>query len=128
MRGVKTPEGRFAQTIESELNRMGEAGWEYQRAELLPHEERGTLKAAQTKWRTVLVFRRQQETSSEMLPARVIEDPPADPAPIMTPVADPMPVRLPVLADKPELTDPPLTEEPNVVALPPRDEDDPAKT
>ncbi len=121
VKGVKAPEGRFARTIEGELNRMGEAGWEYLRAELLPHEERGGLKAAQTKWRTVLIFRRSHDTETEALQARVLDTPPPDP----------MPVLPPVVAELPGAGDPPLTampepeEVPNVVPLSPlRGEDD----
>ena len=99
-KGVKTPEGRFAQTIEGALNRMGEEGWEYLRAELLPHEERSGLKAAQTKWRTVLVFRRSQDPEAEALHARVMD--------VSLPV-DPVPVFPPVVAETVEVEDPPLT-------------------
>lgn len=94
VKGVKTPEGRFAHTVESELNRMGEAGWEYLRAELLPNEERSGLKAAQTKWRTVLIFRRSVETEADALHARVLEPTLPDPLPMSAPiplVADPLP-------------------------------------
>lgn len=57
-RGVKTPEARFARTVEAELNRMGADGWEYIRADLLPSEERSGLTGSVTNWRTLLVFRR----------------------------------------------------------------------
>lgn len=57
-KGVKTPEGRFALSVESLLNQMGAEGWEYQRAELLPSEERTGLTGSVTHWRNVLVFRR----------------------------------------------------------------------
>lgn len=57
-KGVKTPEGRFALSVQAVLNRMGEDGWEYLRAELLPSEERSGLTGSSTKWRNVLVFRR----------------------------------------------------------------------
>ncbi|NDW44774.1 DUF4177 domain-containing protein [Ruegeria sp. PrR005] len=57
-KGVKTPEGRFSLSVESLLNQMGAEGWEYQRAELLPSEERTGLTGSVTKWRNVLVFRR----------------------------------------------------------------------
>ncbi|SDE17736.1 DUF4177 domain-containing protein [Ruegeria marina] len=57
-KGVKTPEGRFALSVESLLNEMGAEGWEYQRAELLPSEERTGLTGSVTNWRNVLVFRR----------------------------------------------------------------------
>lgn len=108
-KGVKTSEGRFAHTIEGALNRMGAEGWEYLRAELLPHEERSGLKAAQTKWRTVLVFRRSQDTEAEALHARVVDaslpvgSGPVDPVPVLPPVLPP------VVAEAVEVEDPPLT-------------------
>ncbi len=42
-RGVKTPEARFANGIESVLNDMAAEGWDFQRAEMLPAEERSGL-------------------------------------------------------------------------------------
>ena len=57
-KGKKTPEDRFAYSVEDLLNRMGAEGWEYQRAELLPSEERAGLTGSATNWRNVLVFRR----------------------------------------------------------------------
>lgn len=60
-RGVKTAEGRFALSVEELLNRMGTDGWEYQRAELLPSEERSGLTGSVTNWRNVLIFRRRVE-------------------------------------------------------------------
>ena len=57
-KGVKTPQGRFAVTIEQLLNDMGAEGWEFQRAELLPSEERSGLTGSTTNWRNVMVFRR----------------------------------------------------------------------
>jgi len=57
-RGVKTPEGRFANSVEMVLNAQGADGWEYCRAELLPSDERVGLTGSTTNWRNVLVFRR----------------------------------------------------------------------
>lgn len=57
-RGVKTPEGRFANAVQSVLNLQGDEGWEYLRAELLPSDERTGLASSTTNWRNVLVFRR----------------------------------------------------------------------
>ena len=57
-KGVKTPEGRFANSIEITLNQMAAEGWDYQRAELLPSDERSGLTGTITHWRNVLVFRR----------------------------------------------------------------------
>jgi hypothetical protein len=57
-KGVKTPEQRFANSIEITLNELAAQGWEYQRAELLPSDERAGLTGSTTNWRNVLVFRR----------------------------------------------------------------------
>ncbi|MCG7625299.1 DUF4177 domain-containing protein [Epibacterium sp. Ofav1-8] len=57
-RGVKTPEARFANGIEGMLNEMAAQGWEFQRAEMLPSEERSGLTGTKTTWRNILVFRR----------------------------------------------------------------------
>ncbi|MFY0310304.1 DUF4177 domain-containing protein [Leisingera sp. D0M16] len=57
-KGVKTPEARFANSIEILLNEMAAEGWEFQRAELLPSEERSGLTGSTTNWRNVMVFRR----------------------------------------------------------------------
>ncbi|WP_293572608.1 DUF4177 domain-containing protein [Phaeobacter sp.] len=57
-KGVKTPEARFANSIDILLNEMAAEGWEYQRAELLPSEERSGLTGSVTNWRNVLIFRR----------------------------------------------------------------------
>ncbi|MEC8014750.1 DUF4177 domain-containing protein [Phaeobacter italicus] len=57
-KGVKTPEARFANSIDLLLNEMAAEGWEFQRAELLPSEERSGLTGSVTNWRNVLVFRR----------------------------------------------------------------------
>jgi len=78
-KGVKTPEGRFAQTVESELNRLGQEGWEYLRAELLPSEERSGLTGSVTNWRTVLVFRRSRADAEDAFQPRVLETPADDP-------------------------------------------------
>lgn len=57
-KGVKAPEARFALSVETTLNQLGEDGWEYLRAELLPSDERSGLTGTTTNWRNVLVFRR----------------------------------------------------------------------
>ncbi|CUH86419.1 hypothetical protein PH5382_00328 [Phaeobacter sp. CECT 5382] len=57
-KGVKTPEARFANSVETTLNEMAAEGWEYLRAELLPSDERSGLTGSTTHWRNVLVFRR----------------------------------------------------------------------
>jgi len=57
-KGVKTPEGRFANSVQSVLNTQAAEGWEYLRSELLPSDERSGLTSSTTNWRNVLVFRR----------------------------------------------------------------------
>ena len=47
-RGVKGAEGRFAFAIERLMNEMAAEGWEYQRAETLPSEERSGIASSQT--------------------------------------------------------------------------------
>ena len=57
-KGLKTPEDRFAHTLEAALNQMAAEGWAYVRADTLPSAERSGLTQTVTQWRTVLVFRR----------------------------------------------------------------------
>ena len=57
-KGIKGPEGRFANALEIEMNRLGADGWEYLRADTLPNEERSGLTGSSTNYRSVLVFRR----------------------------------------------------------------------
>ncbi|QOL80677.1 DUF4177 domain-containing protein [Pseudooceanicola spongiae] len=57
-RGIKTAEGRFANAFEELLNEMAAKGWEYQRAETLPQEERQGLTGTSSSFRNLLVFRR----------------------------------------------------------------------
>lgn len=64
-KGIKSPEGRFAHSIETVLNQMAADGWEYQRAELLPSEERSGLTGSTTNWRNILIFRKAVATAAE---------------------------------------------------------------
>ena len=68
-KGVKTPQGRFAVTIEQVLNDMASDGWEFQRAALLPSEERQGLTGSTTHWRNLLVFRRPSGAGETNQPA-----------------------------------------------------------
>ncbi|WP_170585770.1 DUF4177 domain-containing protein [Ruegeria arenilitoris] len=89
-KGVKTPEGRFAVTIEHLLNELGAKGWEYQRAELLPSEERVGLTGTAENWRNVLVFRRAVETevANDDI-AALLTPPEEDDTPLARPVPGP---------------------------------------
>ncbi|MCG7519160.1 DUF4177 domain-containing protein [Ruegeria sp. Ofav3-42] len=104
-KGVKTAEGRFAVSIEQILNQMGQDGWEYQRAELLPSEERSGLTTSTVNWRNVLVFRREIEvtfTSTRASDETVEEVVEAQPIPGPEEVQAPAPI-------SEEVKDPPLT-------------------
>lgn len=57
-KGVKGNEARFAHALEHLMNEMGAEGWEYQRADTLPCEEREGLMSRTTVFQTMLVFRR----------------------------------------------------------------------
>ncbi|KMK67865.1 DUF4177 domain-containing protein [Puniceibacterium sp. IMCC21224] len=57
-RGIKGTEARFSHSLERVMNDMAADGWEYQRAETLPSDERSGLASTVTVWRNVLVFRR----------------------------------------------------------------------
>ncbi len=120
-KGVKTPEGRFANSVEQVLNQMGQDGWEYQRSELLPSEERTGLTGSVTNWRNVLVFRRAlQAEVPQVLEAEPEREPEAG-ADDGTPTARPVPGPEEVLPETPpspvaapapiaaEVKDPPLT-------------------
>ncbi len=72
-KGVKTPEARFANAIEILMNQMAAEGWEYQRADMLPSEERQGLTGSTTNWRNVLVFRREKPNSLGMFSPRRID-------------------------------------------------------
>lgn len=58
--GVKTGEARFAHALEEQMNELAKDGWEYQRSDILPSEERQGLTSTQKIYRSVLVFRREQ--------------------------------------------------------------------
>ncbi|SLN49054.1 hypothetical protein ROA7450_02414 [Roseovarius albus] len=57
--GVKTGEARFAHALEEQMNELARDGWEYQRSDILPSEERQGLTSTQKIYRSVLVFRRE---------------------------------------------------------------------
>lgn len=64
-KGVKSAEDRFAHTLETLMNSLGAEGWEYQRADTPPAQERAGLTGSQTVWRHVLVFRRAAVAAQE---------------------------------------------------------------
>jgi hypothetical protein len=57
-KGLKTPEARMAQAMETRLNAIGKDGWEYMRSDVVPMEERAGLTSKNVSYHTVLIFRR----------------------------------------------------------------------
>lgn len=57
-RSAKTTPDRFALALTTLMNRMGAEGWEYQRADTLPCDERVGLTGSKTTFQSLLVFRR----------------------------------------------------------------------
>lgn len=113
-KGVKTPEGRFALSVEQLLNQMGTEGWEYQRAELLPSDERTGLTGSTVNWRNVLVFRKAIDAPGDAgrTETPAVESPAFDPEehPIAKPIPGPEAVQAPAPISQ-EVKDPPLQAE-----------------
>lgn len=74
-RGVKSAEARFAFALEQVMNDLAGEGWEYQRAETLPSEERQGLSGKQVVYRNLLVFRRAREDEVEAYEPRLLDPP-----------------------------------------------------
>jgi hypothetical protein len=66
-RGLKGP-ARFANALQQLMNDLAQDGWEYQRAESLPDEERKGLTGRTEVTRHVLVFRRELYFEEEETP------------------------------------------------------------
>ncbi|WP_425052629.1 DUF4177 domain-containing protein [Psychromarinibacter sp. S121] len=97
VKGVKGTEARFAHELASLMNQYGADGWEYQRTDTLPCEERSGLTGRTTTFQNLLVFRRELDTAMRAADAiaSVHVDQPAPmtaPAPVRTPPhAEPAP-------------------------------------
>ncbi|SMX33934.1 DUF4177 domain-containing protein [Actibacterium lipolyticum] len=57
-KGLKGTQARFAHALTKLMNDMGQDGWEYQRTDTLPCEERQGLTGKTTTFQNMLVFRR----------------------------------------------------------------------
>ena len=62
-KGVKGNEARFANALQTIMNSLAQEGWEYQRTDTLPSEEREGLMGRTTVFQNLLVFRRQLDGS-----------------------------------------------------------------
>lgn len=76
VKGVKGTDNRFAAELARLMNELGSEGWEYQRTDTLPVEERVGLTGRTTTYQNMLVFRRElQVPVEEPLEAPVAQDP-----------------------------------------------------
>jgi hypothetical protein len=103
IRGVKGTDNKFAAQLAQLMNEFGAEGWEYQRTDTLPCEERKGLTGRVTTFQNMLVFRRALPDAVAVLPIEEVvteqATPLADPAP--APVQDAMPVQDTVAAPQP---------------------------
>ncbi len=67
-KGVKSADDRFANALESTMNELALAGWEYQRTDTLPCEEREGLMGKTTVFKNMLVFRRALPDQADAAP------------------------------------------------------------
>lgn len=75
-KGIKGTQARFANALQTVMNDLGAQGWEYQRTDTLPVEERQGLTGKTTSFQNMLVFRRALAEEVEEAPvvAALIED------------------------------------------------------
>lgn len=78
-KGARTTETRFANAFATLMNDLGRQGWEYQRAETLPCDERSTLGTKSTSYQNILVFRRLLQEDTITARELVVEDKPSVP-------------------------------------------------
>ena len=113
VKGAKTAADRFANALETAMNTLGADGWEYQRTDTLPCEERSGLAGRVTTFQNILVFRRaivtQEAEIAEVAPA--IETAEERVAETITPETD----DTPTIEARP-LDDDPARPEPRVAA------------
>jgi hypothetical protein len=74
-RGVRGAEARFAYALQQVMNTLGADGWEYQRTDTLPSEERSGLASSTTTYRNVMVFRRARKDDLSAFKPQLLEHP-----------------------------------------------------
>lgn len=108
VKGAKTSEDRFANALQITMNTHGADGWEYQRTDTLPCEERSGLTGRVTTFQNMLVFRRMLPDAVVDAPAVAVETVQERTAQTIAPVvADDTPkVEAQPLSDDPARTEP----------------------
>lgn len=85
-RGVRGTQARFANALELIMNDLGRDGWEYQRTDTLPCEERAGLTGKTTTFQNMLVFRRAVPDTADLKPQLLEVHAPVLAAPAAEPV------------------------------------------
>lgn len=70
-REARTTPDRFALALTTLMNRLGQDGWDYLRADTLPCDERVGLTGSKTTFQSMLVFRRETSEVIADAPARL---------------------------------------------------------
>lgn len=97
-KGVKSIEDRFANAMASVMNELAAEGWEYQRSDTLPCEERSGFRGRSTTFQNILVFRRaipahpEQSEPVSTEPTAAAQAAPIAAAPATTPPRAPTPL------------------------------------
>lgn len=98
LRGVRTTEDRFANTLGAVLNAQSRDGWDYMHTETMPSEERAGLTRTRTVYLNLLVFRRQiADTDTPRLGAPAADSAPRLPPIVLTATDGPAPTSGPKL-------------------------------
>lgn len=92
LRGVRTTEDRFANTLGVVLNSQARDGWEYLRTETMPSEERAGLTGTRTVYLNLLIFRRATAGNDQpRVGAAPVDTPPRLPTIVLTQAEGPAP-------------------------------------
>ncbi len=96
IKGLKGTDQLFAASLSEIMNRMGGDGWEYQRTDTLPCEERQGLTGRVTIFQNMLIFRRKiEDPATRDTPVQVAESEPMLAVPTFRGTANtPAPVNL----------------------------------
>jgi hypothetical protein len=103
---AKTTADRFAVALTNLMNKMGADGWDYQRADTLPCEERVGLTGSKIAFQNMLIFRREMQAAASDTPRRppIFAPIPADlftdPDPVETEVMEGPPTRAQLRASR----------------------------
>lgn len=79
-KGVKGADARFAHALEQLMNEHAATGWEYQRTDTLPAEERSGIASKTTVYQNMLIFRRPVEVAQPSAQAPAVATPSVGPA------------------------------------------------